>query len=64
MSINYQSCLDAIAEDCTDDLLDMILDPTLEMALDTCPEREASSRFSAWNCFASSSFLGSKGCLK
>ena len=42
----------------------MILDPTLEMALDTCPEREASSRFSAWNCFASSSFLGSKGCLK
>ena len=42
----------------------MILEPTLEMALDTCPEREASSKFSAWNCFASSSLLGSKWCLK
>ena len=59
-----QSYLDVIAEDCTDVLLDMILEPTLEMALDTCPEREASSRFSAWNCFASSSLLGSKWCLK
>ena len=53
-----------MADDCIDDLLDMILDPTLEMALETCPEREASSRFSAWNCLASSSLLGSKWCLK
>ena len=63
MAISH-AYLEVNAKDCTEDLLDMTLDPTLETALDTCPEREASSRFSAWNCLASSSLLGSKWCLK